>query len=322
MVQTNTLGTLCEYLGPRAVDVFICCASFESRCKSISMNLNVSSVGSAVIFVNQDYAHLASRNVRDLEQVFVGKHTTVELDTTNPLLTADRISSSLARFTGAKSDARIVIDITSFTRESLLILFKYLFDRQGRGYSVEFLYANAKEYSIGDVSKDKWLSKGNREVRSVIGYPGVLVPSRQCHLIVLVGFEDQRALSLINECEPARISLGIGDELEWATAPHQCINVDRMRRLTSAVGVVHEFKFSGYDARGTKQTVEKIVDGATGYNTVIAPMNTKISTLGAAMVALVNESVQVCYAQANIYNARNYSEPGMYFFHLSMAELM
>ena len=39
-------------------------------------------------------------------------------------------------------------------------------------------------------------------------------------------------------------------------------------------------------------------------------MNTKISTLGAAMVALEDESIQVCYAQADVYNANNYSTPG------------
>jgi len=88
------------------------------------------------------------------------------------------------------------------------------------------------------------------------------------------------------------------------------------------VGAVDEFTFAGYDAVNTKRTIQEIVENTRDFNTVIAPMNTKISTLGAAMVALEDESVQICYAQANIYNASHYSAPGRHFFHLSMTELL
>jgi hypothetical protein len=36
-------------------------------------------------------------------------------------------------------------------------------------------------------------------------------------------------------------------------------------------------------------------------------MNTKISTVGAALAAIKQESIQLCYAQANIYNVERYS---------------
>ena len=319
-MYSSMLHELDAYLGNRPIDAFICCASFEERSKSIATYLNVKSVRRSWIFINQDYQELSAENAQVLTDLFIGKHTLVRLDTRDPLLTADRISSSLLELRSNGVDKRIVIDITAFTRESLLILLKFLFDGLDQGYTVEFLYSNASEYSVGDASDKKWLSKGNREIRSVMGYPGVLVPSKQCHLIVLVGFENERALSLIDECEPSRISLGIANELEWATTPHQTTNVARLHRLINVVGAVEQFKFLGYDAGGTKKKLEGIIERVKGYNTVIAPMNTKISTLGAAMVALENESVQICYAQANIYNVLNYSAAGSHFFHLSMSE--
>ena len=318
----STLFELDGYLGTRPIDAYICCASFEERSKSIATHLNGNSVRWSWICFNRDYADLAAKNLDALQGFFPENHTLVELDTTNPLLTADRISSSLSELRSSDCEKRILIDVTAFTRESLLILVKFLFDGRNQGHTIEFVYANASEYSIGDSTEEKWLSKGNREVRSVLGYPGVLVPSRQSHLIVLVGFEDERALSLIYECEPSRISLGVGNDREWATSPHQDTNVARLKRLKNMVGAVEEFKFTGYDARDTKRTIKEIVEKGSGYNTVIAAMNTKISTLGAAMVALENQNVQMCYAQANIYNARNYSAPGQHFFHLLMTDLL
>ena len=321
-MHNDTLCELERHIGAQPIDAFICCASFEERSKTIAMHLNAGAVRWAWICYNRDYLELSQNNLDALEALYDGKHTLVELDTTNPLLTADRISNSLSVFEPKDARSRVVIDITAFTRESLLILVKYLFERRHHGYTVEFVYANAREYSIGDSSEEKWLSKGNREVRSVLGYPGVLVPSKQSHLIVMVGFEDERALSLIYECEPSRISLGIGNEVEWATRPHQDTNVARFRRLKNMIGAVDEFTFAGYDAANTKRIIEQVVENARDFNTVIAPMNTKISTLGAAMVALEDERVQICYAQANIYNASNYSAPGQHFFHLSMSELL
>ena len=321
-MHNDTLSELNRHIGAQPIDIFICCASFEERSKTIAMHLSVDSVRWAWICYNRDYQELSQDNLDELEALYGGKHTLVELDTTNPLLTADRISASLADFESSDTRMRIVIDVTAFTRESLLILVKYLFERRHHGYTVEFVYANAREYSVGDSSEEKWLSKGNREVRSVLGYPGVLVPSKQSHLIVMVGFEDERALSLIYECEPSRISLGIGNEVEWATRPHQDTNVARFRRLKNLVGAVDVFTFAGYDAVNTKRTIQEIVENTRDFNTVIAPMNTKISTLGAAMVALEDERVQICYAQANIYNTSHYSSPGRHFFHLSMTELL
>ena len=316
------LRTLNDRVGSAPIDAFICCASFEDRSKSIALNLDPKLIHNTWIAYNQDFWAFTEENVDAITSRFSEHHTLMKLDTTNPLLTADQIACNLSDLCTSGTSKRIVVDITSFTRESLLILLKFLNDRQFAGGTLEFLYANAKKYSVGDSSENKWLSKGNREIRSVLGYPGILVPSKQNHLIVLLGFEDERALSLIQEFEPSRISLGIGDGTEWATSSHQQTNVARLQRLKSILGPVAEFTFNGYDARATKTRIQEVISSATDYNTIIAPMNTKISTLGAAVVALENESIQICYARANIYNTKGYSTPGDHFFHLSLADIL
>ena len=319
-MYSGELGALNEYLGKRRIDALLCCASFEERCRVIPEAMEVDKISHIWVSFNREFERLSQPNLEALKNRYRGCCTVMELDATNPIVTADSFAKHLEELCRIPS-ARIVVDITSFTRESLLILIKFLSERLSEDQALEFLYLRAKEYSVGDAPQHKWLSKGNREVRSVLGFPGAMVPSRGNHLIVLVGFEDERALSVVRECEPSLISLGVGDETEWATAPHQATNITRLRRLQSMLGAVRVFEFRGYDAKSTKRTVQELIESEHAYNTVLAPMNTKISTLGAAMVALEDESIQVCYAQADVYNTRNYSSPGEHFFHLSLKEL-
>ena len=310
-----------QSLSGAPVDLFVCCASFEERSVSIASNMLSTRIRKAVIFVNRDYFEVARHNLERLKGIFSEVGRSYKLDTSDPVFTADQMVKALSGVLGKGGTRRIVVDITSFTRESMLMLLRYLYSHKSAENSVEFVYANASEYSVGDSVERKWLSRGHREVRSVLGYSGVLIPSKQTHLIVLVGFEDERALTLVQVCEPAKITLGIADEAEWATVPHQDTNLHRLTSLKNMVGEVEDFTFSGYDALKTKETVQSIVKRNKQYNTMIAPMNTKISTIGVGMAALEDDTVQVCYSQANIYNVEGYSTPGEYFFHLSMDEV-
>ena len=56
----------------------------------------------------------------------------------------------------------------------------------------------------------------------------------------------------------------------------------------------------------------------SGHNALIAPMNTKISTVGAALLAMEDDTIQLCYATAHQYNEKGYSTPGQecYYFNV------
>ena len=72
------------------------------------------------------------------------------------------------------------------------------------------------------------------------------------------------------------------------------------------------------------ETKESILEQIKKYgddNTVIAPMNTKISTIGAAIASWEEEKIQICYAQAIRYNYANYSTPGDTCYVFELPEL-
>ena len=215
----SKLTNIRTQLGPERIDAFVCCASYEERCLSIPRSLDAAEVARPIICVNRDYLEVAKPQLDQIQTLFGDRHLTYELNTGDPLLTADRIVQALSKVLEDTNVRRIIVDVTAFTRESTLIMLRYLYMHNRADMSIEFLYANAGEYSVGDEVENKWLSKGHKEVRSVLGYSGLPVPSKQTHLIVLVGFEDERALTLVHECEPAKITLGVGDASDWATGP-------------------------------------------------------------------------------------------------------
>jgi hypothetical protein len=313
----DMLENLPARLSDTPIDLFICSASFEDRCRSVVDNLGELAPNRALVAMNVRLGAKVSKHCDHLASRLGKSVSVVMLDSDNPISSADSISRSVEEplASGAK---RIVIDVTTFTRESLLILLRFLRYKCKGDQTVEFLYAHAKEYSIGDPVEDKWLSKGIREIRSILGYSGDLLPSKRNHLIILVGFEDERAINLINQFEPAKISLGVGDPLEVGTLPHQHVNVHMCSRLKGMIEEVEEFTFKAYDAEATWSTLREEAVKGGDLNTIIAPMNTKISTIGAAMFAMENEAVQLCYAQPNLYNYDRYSIPDNDFYLFSI----
>jgi len=290
------------------IDLFLASLSFEKRCTSVVDALDNCQPNKSVVVFNEKLGNSVKQELPYFkEKLGVGCDFAL-IDGDNPLLTADSILEAVSKSL-PNHPARIVIDTTTFTRESLLILLRFLYEVRNRISRIEFLYAHAKEYSIGDKNEEKWLSKGIREVRSVLGFPGDLLPSCDNHLVVLLGFEDERALNLVRGFEPSVISLGVGDRGEFGTEPHQDVNDDRCEKLKSVLTSVNLFTFNAYDAFKAKSIIRQQIAKFPGLNAVIAPMNTKISTIGAGLVAIADTSIQICYAQPNIYNYERYSLP-------------
>ena len=319
-VRRGKLIDLGSVLSDQPIDLFVGSASFESRCHSITSHLGRVTVRNAIIGVNR--THWAA--VEDSVALFRGRFgsSMVELDlySDDPIRSADNMDRVLLqRISG--SQMRIVVDISTFTRESLLMLVFFLRKRLKDSHQVTFLYASAAEYSVGSSESDKWLSKGIRDVRSVLGFPGKMYPSRPMHLIVMLGFEDYRALELIHRCQPRFVSLGSGDYSDLATSPHQSTNESRLARLEGFLHRVERFSFSAYDPRLTMRSLEQQAVIFGDSNVVVAPMHTKISTLGAALAAIRDDSLQVCYASAGIYNVGGYSVPGEEFYMFELPEL-
>lgn len=298
---------------PEEVDLFLCSVSYEVRCKIIPTSIS-KVTKEAIIFRNKAEPFSTGEkqkeeNIQCLKSIFGSNTSTIEISKSDPFLLSNRFQTYLQERLSQQLQT-IVVDITTFTHEALLIIFKILCHLKIKLDNKVFLIYNyAKEYSynIKD-EREKWLSKGIKDVRTILGYPGKPKPLNQIHLIVLVGFEAERALKLIEEYEPSVLSLGLvkEDEKSIMLSP---INKMIYTNLLSIYPDVHKFNFSYTDPIRTKDVILKQAQEFSDYNVVIAPMNNKISTIGVGLAAIENPAIQLCYSSARLYNTEGYSSP-------------
>lgn len=307
------------------VDLFICSSSFEERCLSIAKNIEIGKINRALILANHKLLEHVGKHKEYLEQLFVNKGTAIDISIEDPLFTADNLDKSIQKFIGQVQVNSILIDITTFTHECLLILLRILGIRCSNA-KITCVYANALEYSVGEEVKHKWLSKGIGEVRSVLGFPGNTVPSRKTHLILIVGYEYERAASLIEIIEPNSIALGYGRSASATTEKDKEANehyILLVEQIASSYADIMRFEIPCNDPYKTRDELQAQIANVKDMNILIAPMNNKLSTIGAALAAFNNKDVQICYAQAVSYNYSNYSVPGSecYVFNLDLENI-
>lgn len=304
------LSRLAEAL-PGPIDIFICCSSFESRSVSAATHLNHSAVRTAIVATNPDLADVASRNTAFLMELFGDKTRIVHLSARDPIITADALSSALSELP-LQEPVTYGIDISTFTHESLLILLKLVLHRKRPRDQVLVMYTSAAVYAPGLPVKKKWLSNGVSAIRTVLGYPGEVLPGRLTHLLVLVGYEHERATRLVELFQPDWLSLGHGIASSATSSKHQHAMhhfAQLVENATALYGPVGRFEFSCSSPVEAKTAILAQIQSHGDCNHIVVPMNTKLSTLGCGLACSASPNIQVSYAQATQYNVANYSKP-------------
>lgn len=293
------------------IDLFITSASFEQRCFGISTEVLRMRPKNTLVFFNSNEYEEIRRNAKKIYSNFkeVSSVRMIELNSKEPNHNALNISSTLN--VALKNNSHVFCDITTFTHETLLILFNLLYKRRRYIKSLKTGYLGAKSYSFKQPNySKKWLSKGIREIRTIIGFPGRFNPARKSHLILLLGFEEERARTIIESLRLNSFSLGFAEQNNSVAKEHFNVNFDRHERLLRLFPHAQKFTFSALDPILTRDRLMKHLDLFPDHNIVIAPMNNKVSTIGAGLLAMEDRRVQLIYAQATLYNVSGYSEPG------------
>lgn len=163
----------------------------------------------------------------------------------------------------------------------------------------------------------------------MLGYPGLMLPSRKLHLIILVGFEFERAEYLISFTEPDFISLGKTKYSDFEKSPnfeikkkfHQHV-VNFIDNISLKKPRINTFEFSTSDPIAAAKSILVTSSKLSHCDVAVAPMNTKISTLGAGLAAIKDSEMQLIYAQATEYNVQGYSEPSGFCEIFDIAKLL
>lgn len=287
-------------------DVFLCSSSFEERCMAVANNINRDTISKALICHYYGTNHKSNENFARLTDMFADKCKEIKLLKSEPLSNYDELFSALV-----ESECKSVLfDISTFTRESLLIALMLFRQSAFSAIKLQLCYTPAIRYSAqNDDQAKSWLSKGVNGIRSVIGYPGFSSSLKKTMMIVLVGLEVERAKILIENYEPDKLLLGFAPEDESLNKRLAEANRGCFDELAQNVGDYGTFNFSCIDINQTVDVLNRIIDeNQEAYNIVISAMNNKLSTIAVAEVSLAHPEVQVCYASTNQYNTEGYSD--------------
>lgn len=293
---------------------FITCSSFEPRCVEIAKIVSAQASARAICFHVDKTCPSSQRHRSDIAAMNWGPYEEVGLQISNPLASSDFILRSISGLSASEVN-RILVDVSTFTHEHLAMLIKALLNRDILRF-VHFAYVGVNLYGVGSSAEDGhlWLSRGAAAVRSIVGYPGMLRPSRTVHFIALVGFEFERVRVALDESEPGGVSLGVGEAMESVTPGHYTENKRFYEKVAGFVEekstnpeFIERFEFSCIDPKKAKQKILEIAAKHADCNIVLFPMNTKLSTVGAIFASLDEPSIQLAYVEPVEYNVDNYS---------------
>lgn len=292
-------------------DLFVACASDEPRTTFAAENLAPTyKATKGVIYVNEEaYRGTEEDTQEDKTPSYLGRLYQLLLGHCDEVCVAEgswrqvdvqlkALKDELViRNRELPSKAAITLDTTTFNRDALLTAAALL-----RTYRpacrIRAVYTSPKKHG-------KWLTEGFRGVRNVTGFTGIQQPSLPTLLVVLSGFESERALKLIEEHEPVKVLLGTGNPpvsqlfLERNVAEQQVILAQQE---------VERFEFPTGSIRAGWNRLESLLQNYFGqYNIVIAPMSTKLSTLAVLLTAEKHREIQLTYCVPGRYNKVDYS---------------
>jgi len=201
---------------------------------------------------------------------------------------------------------RITIDITAFTKQYLLVLLYFL----GKNYpnaAIRTLYTRGR-YKY---SKKHPLSWGIKEITTVPFFSFSVHPEKEKLLVLFLGYEGERAFSIYRTLEPDKTVAVIGypPGYHGADIPSRKFNKYLLDLLPNKDIV----KIPSLDADKTKDFLEEIYEKNKNYNIFLAPLGTKMQTLG--IYLSLREyfkkqyvpNIQVIYAVPFWYDERHYT---------------
>ena len=292
-------------------DIFICSASFEERCLSIPRKIYRKKFKKIILFENRNGSDLLKANAQMIRELFPRNRKDIAVDFSEINTIVNAFSKELS-IEKKRSKHTVLVDVTTFTHEELLICMKILLSSK-KIKNVICVYNNAAEYCAGVEIGKKWLSQGAKLVHPVLGYPGMIFPTKKTHLIIIAGYEYSRAFSVIADVEPTSISLVYGSSISSLTEKDKEANAffkNVVSEMAFEYNNIEELEIPCNDPDAIANGLKQIYEQHRHMNILVVPMNSKMSTLGVIKSLEGEESPQVCYAPALLYNELNYSCPG------------
>jgi len=191
--------------------IFLSAVSFEERCLNSSRLLSDNYVTEDFILIRYRGADKDDKRNAYQKELFENlanrsggeeKGTTIYCDRDDAIDGLVKLKEVLKNLD--LSEGRITIDITTFTKQYLLVLLKAI--RQDYpSASIRILYTPGY-YKVSPSHPEKTaLSWGAKEIKPVPGFFGNCLPWQDDVLVLFLGYEGERAFQIVQKLEPKKI---------------------------------------------------------------------------------------------------------------------
>ena len=192
-------------------DVLICCGSPEERCRGVIDKLSPE-YHSKVVFLLRYTNHKSEQrenNIRKMTEKLANVGTVLEkpIDEYKPIPVLSEIVQQIAKLTENIPNPKISFDISTMIKWHLLILLKGLHLTKKRGI-LRLLYTEPEDY-ITDLFQP--LSFGIHSIFPIPTYSGIFDFSKNSLLILMLGYEGDRAMAMYEAMDPSDCLLLVAD---------------------------------------------------------------------------------------------------------------
>jgi hypothetical protein len=184
----------------------------------------------------------------------------------------------------------ITIDISTMPREAIWIIC-HLLDQ--KGYKIQYTYHTPNAYP------SDWLSRDPGKPRLVYKLAGISKLNKPTTLVILTGFDIERARQLVRYFEPDNLLLGIQTGMQYENL-HQ--NRERHEAGFTRHRGVKYFDIDGYSVNNCLLTLENETRHFKDSNVVISSLGPKLSALALYEFKVKNKDIALSYAPSNEYN--------------------
>lgn len=263
-------------------DIFITCASFEERCLGTLLIFDNYLTNRIVLFKFDEPNPIREKYLLKMEKIFIESGFGEKYKKINVMhgMTEDGIlkfhnyckSENLLTIS---NDLTITLDISTFTKQLLFDVLFYLTNYL-KFKQLRLLYTIPKKYALPDEGP---LSYGIKNIKIIPFFWGKWTTIKDDVLVVILGFEEMRAWSLISQFD-ASINMLIetkpGSKNDWDML---CESYNK-RLLNENLKVA---EMPAINPCATMETLEEQIIKSKlyeNYNIFIAPLGTKPQIVG------------------------------------------
>ena len=202
---------------------------------------------------------------------------------------------------------RVMIDISTFTRDRLACLVHYFWRIRLKVPSVWFIYTAPKAF---DTENDAgWLTKGVRRIAPVAGFNCRQAVNKKPLLVMVLGHESERALITLRNREPDAVVViqQGGTQISEGAGIAARRHASSIKESMSAP-IIGSYESDYNDASGVRLALGAIFDKyGDEYNLAVLIGGSKIQVIGLILACIDNPKIEMVYSFPQKYNMEKFS---------------